>query len=401
MKTIVLLSILGSAGILLSASTASAQETVVVEENIVVTENVVDCKTHYSSSWRDNWFIQAGGGVSVPFVENWLSNGEDDHRHATAVYNLGVGHWFSPYLALRFSGYYGKIHFNCAEMSSAQMANLNFDIMWDMTSSICGVNPERVFSFIPFLGVGGTYTWDFKGYPPTILTDNGRHLKTREWTLPVSAGFQLRFRLCRYVDFFAEARASFYGDNFNNVVQNDPIECNLTAIGGFSVTIGGRKFNAYNPCDYLGYVKQLNGQINDLRAELAATTAALAAQVVQPEPAESPTPVSPAVPLLSTVRFKINSAKISDEEAVNVYNIAQWMKANPKAKVVVDGYADRDTGSSEYNMELSNRRAQAVIDALTGDYGISADRLAKRASGSDVQPYPENDWNRIVIFSQP
>lgn len=404
MKTNVFLAILGLGGMFLSAGTASAQEAVVVEETAILTEQVVECKDHYSASWRDNWFIQLGAGVSVPFTENWMANGEDAHRHMTAVYNLGVGHWFSPYLALRFSGYYGKIHYNYERMNSAQMGNLNFDIMWDMTNSLCGVNPNRVFSFIPYFGVGGTYTWDFKGYPPTIPTDHNTHLKTREWTLPVSVGFQMRFRLCKYVDFFAEARASFYGDNFNNIVNSEPIECNITAIGGLSFTIGGRKFEKYNPCDYLGYVNQLNGTVNDLRAQLAATAAALAAaQAAQSEPgpvvAESASPRE-VTPLLSTVRFKINSSVITDEEAVNVYNIAQWMKANPNEKVVIDGYADKDTGTAEYNMELSERRAQAVKDALINEYGISADRLSMKAYGSDSQPYPENNWNRVVIFTQ-
>lgn len=86
---------------------------------------------------------------------------------------------------------------------------------------------------------------------------------------------------------------------------------------------------------------------------------------------------------------------------VNVYNIAEYMKANPDARIVVRGYADKDTGTSAYNMKLSERRAQAVADILTGDYGISADRLILEAAGSDVQPYSTNDWNRIVIFAVP
>lgn len=399
MKTNLIFAILGCGSILFSALGANAQENaVVIEETAVTTTDVVECKTHYSSSWRDNWFIQIGAGASLPFVD-YDNNMKDSKRHFTAVYNVGVGHWFSPYLGFRFSGYYGKIHYDYIHMNSAQMANLNFDIMWDMTSSVCGVNPDRVFSFIPFFGVGGTYTWDFKGTNPTIAAHHG-DLKTREWILPVSAGFQFRFRLCKYVDFFAEMRASFYGDNFNNIVGGDPIECNLSAIGGLSFTIGGRQFKGYNPCDYLGYINQLNGQVNDLRGELATTAAALAAAEAQlPCPEVSETTIVES-PLLSTVRFSINSAEITDREQVNVYNIAQWMKANPEAKVVVGGYADKDTGTAEYNMALSQRRAQAVIDMLTGEYGISSDRLSIKAYGSDTQPYPENDWNRIVIFAQ-
>ena len=68
---------------------------------------------------------------------------------------------------------------------------------------------------------------------------------------------------------------------------------------------------------------------------------------------------------------------------------------------MIEGYADKDTGTAEYNQKLSERRAQAVKDALTKDYGIDAARLTEKSYGSSSQPYPENDWNRIVIFAMP
>lgn len=101
---------------------------------------------------------------------------------------------------------------------------------------------------------------------------------------------------------------------------------------------------------------------------------------------------------MSTVRFTINSSKISDEEMVNVYNTAQYLKENPSVNVLIKGYADKDTGTSDYNKALSQKRAQAVYDALTKTYGISKNRLAIEAEGSTQQPYNVNNWNRIVIF---
>ena len=217
----------------------------------------------------------------------------------------------------------------------------------------------------------------------------------------MSAGLQLRFRLSKYVDFFAEGRAQFYGDNFNNYAYGQPIDINITAIGGFIFNIGGSDFKSYNPCDYVGYINSLNNQVNDLRGELATTAAALAAAEAQlPCPEVQPQEVvSAAAPLLSTVRFRINSSKISNEEQVNVYNVAEWLKQNPQQSITITGYADKDTGSSAYNMGLSQRRAEAVKAMLTKDYGISADRITVKYEGSDVQPYSTNDWNRIAIFS--
>jgi outer membrane protein OmpA-like peptidoglycan-associated protein len=103
---------------------------------------------------------------------------------------------------------------------------------------------------------------------------------------------------------------------------------------------------------------------------------------------------------MATVRFTINSAKILPTEEVNIYNMAEWLKANPNEKIAIVGYADKDTGTADYNMQLSERRANAVADCITNTYGIDPSRYTVSCEGSDVQPYQTNDWNRIVIFTQ-
>ncbi len=380
---------------------ANAQETTDYTSDVIsVTEQ--ECDTHYYTPKSSNWFIQIGAGVTVPFVEYYNANvldGKEKH-HFTAAYNVGFGKWFSPYLGFRTSFVGGSMHWDSVNFSKAKYVTGNVDLMWDMFNTFGNVNPNRVFSIIPFVGIGGSFQWDFSSKAENI-SDNDSQLKSNQWTLPVSAGIQLRFRLSRYVDFFAEGRANFHGDNFNNIAWGEPIDVNINAIGGFSFNLGGVNFKSYNPCDYTDYINNLNGQVNDLRASLAASNAALAAAEAQlpcPEVVEQATVVE-AAPLMSTVRFTINSARIRNDEKVNVYNIAQWMKANPGQNVAIVGYADANTGSSDYNLKLSKRRAQAVYDLLVNEYGISADRLSISAEGSNVQPYEVNNWNRIVIFS--
>ena len=384
---------------LFATNTAKAQEGIVVEEETVAITDATNCKTQYFVNKNDNWFIQLGAGIDVPLVENRLVDGKAK-RHITAAYNLGFGLWFSPYIGVRFSGYYGAMHWDNESYSKAKYANLNFDFMWDMCNSLGGVDADRPVSVIPFVGIGGTYVWDIKSDGTNIYRHSG-DLKTSSWTLPVSAGIQFRFRLCRYVDFFLEGRASFYGDNFNGAAYDEPLDVNIQATGGFSFNIGGVNYKAYNACRDLAYINSLNGQVNALRGELAATGAALAAAQAQlpcPEVVAVECPENNAAPMMSTVRFKINSADISDEEMVNVYNTAEYLKANPSVNVLIKGYADKDTGTSEYNQALSQKRAQAVYDILTKTYGVDKSRLAIEAEGSSQQLYNVNSWNRIVIF---
>lgn len=386
------------AGVVATQS-AKAQDAVVVEEETVTFGEPANCKTNYSVNRGDNWFIQLGAGMNLPMVERQLDNGKAKD-HITATYNLGVGRWFSPYMGFRFSGFYNTLHWDNGSFNKAKMGNLNFDFMWDMTNSLGGVNATRPVSVVPFVGIGGTYTWDFNR-PSNIYNDND-HMRKTSWTLPVSAGIQFRFRMSQYADFFVEGRASMYGDNFNNYAFGKPVEVNVQAIGGLSFNLGGVNYQAYNGCKDAAYINALNGQVNALRGDLAATAAALAAAQAQlpcPEVAEVAVAEDVEVaPMMSTVRFTINSSKITDEEMVNVFNAAEYLKANPEITLLIKGYADKNTGTTEYNQKLSEKRAQAVYDALTKKFGIAANRLAIEGEGSTQQVYDVNNWNRIVIF---
>jgi len=395
-------------GTLAVVTPANAQD-VFVDEATTVTEFSCDPKTHYFSNWRDNWFIELSAGVTQPFVEKGSHLHTVDRHIMTAQYGFGFGRWVSPYVGFRIKATGGALHWEAGDRNGwtrGKHAQLSAEFMWDMFNSLGGVNDNRVFSIIPFVGLGGDAMWDIRdaqGKPAayTNVYNKKNEPKKVSWTLPVSAGLQFRFRLCEYVDFFAEARASFHGDNWNNYVHGESVDVNVSAMGGFNFNIGGRKFNEFNQCDYVSQIAALNGQVNDLRAQLVACgqeVAALQAQLPCPEPVVQKDCAN--APLMSTVRFTINSAKIMPTEEVNVYNMAEWLKANPDEKVMVVGYADKDTGTAEYNLKLSEKRANAVADALINKYGIDASRLTVKYDGSDVQPYSTNDWNRIVIFTQ-
>lgn len=417
MKTQLLTLLALPAAAMIAPAAASAQD-VLVEDAVTVTEYTCDNTDHYFSNWRNNWFIQLNAGVNQPFVErgvNMTAPGHAvDRKKMTATYGVGVGRWFSPYLGMRFTALGGALHWDNPTLadpkngwSKAKHVNLNVELMWDMFNSIAGPK-DRVFSIVPFVGLGGDYTWNiYSATRPVaagtnIATNEGVNMKTNSWTLPVTAGLQFRFRLSQYVDFFAEARASFYGDNWNGCAYGDPVEANVAVLGGFNINIGGRKFDRMNQCEYVSQIAALNNEVNDLRAQLlncGQTVAALEAQLPCPEVAVAEEVVVNS-PLLATVRFDINSAKILPTEQVNIYNMAEWLKANPDQNVTVCGYADKDTGTSSYNMELSKQRADAVVSELVNTYGINPNRLSVKYDGSDVQPYNTNDWNRIVIFSQ-
>ncbi|MDE6397327.1 MAG: hypothetical protein K2K84_08650, partial [Muribaculaceae bacterium] len=246
MKSKITLALASVAAISLFASQNANAQTEVAVTEVIETQNV-PCNTNYFSTSSDNWFIQLGAGVDMPVVENKQPGGTTG-RSLTASYNVAVGKWFTPYVGWRLSFLGGAIHWNNQGFSKAKYVNGNLDFMWDMFNSLGGVNPSRPFSLAPFVGLGGAFTWDFDA---PAGNDLNRHekVKRNQWTLPVSAGLQFRFRLCRYVDFFLEARGQFHGDNWNNYVADAPVDFNFTATGGLTFNIGGSNFKTYNPCD--------------------------------------------------------------------------------------------------------------------------------------------------------
>ena len=56
------------------------------------------------------------------------------------------------------------------------------------------------------------------------------------------------------------------------------------------------------------------------------------------------------------------------------------MQANPEAHATIEAYADA-VGTTEYNLKLTDRRAQAVKDYLVKNYNIAADRLDIQGKG--------------------
>ncbi|MCM1355214.1 MAG: OmpA family protein [Staphylococcus sp.] len=102
--------------------------------------------------------------------------------------------------------------------------------------------------------------------------------------------------------------------------------------------------------------------------------------------------------LTRDVFFKISTTKVTKDEMYKVAEIARYLQQNPDAKVTVTGYADKGTGSRALNLRLAAQRAQAVVDALTKDFGIAASRIQAASMGEEEhQPYNTPELNRVAI----
>jgi OOP family OmpA-OmpF porin len=87
------------------------------------------------------------------------------------------------------------------------------------------------------------------------------------------------------------------------------------------------------------------------------------------------------------VNFDYDKSNIKSEFAPILDEAAQTLKDNPDVKVAIAGYTD-SIGSEEYNLRLSERRAEAVKQYLVSK-GITAGRLTTVGRG-EADPIAPN-----------
>ena len=92
--------------------------------------------------------------------------------------------------------------------------------------------------------------------------------------------------------------------------------------------------------------------------------------------------------ILRGVHFDFNKSKIRPGDAAILDEAASTLKANPNVTVNVNGYCD-GIGGVNYNLKLSDRRSNAVVDYLVNG-GIPESRLIPHGYGKS-DPVATND----------
>jgi peptidoglycan-associated lipoprotein len=103
-------------------------------------------------------------------------------------------------------------------------------------------------------------------------------------------------------------------------------------------------------------------------------------------------PVAPelaSVAGLQRIQFAFDQHTLSDQARETLAGNAAWLKANPGARVVIEGHCD-ERGSDEYNLALGERRALAAQSYLIS-LGIAANRLSTISYGEERPLAPGRD----------
>jgi len=107
---------------------------------------------------------------------------------------------------------------------------------------------------------------------------------------------------------------------------------------------------------------------------------------------------------IDTIHFEFGSAEIGPEQAVMLESVAAAIRdaanANPGAVFLIEGHTDA-VGSDQDNLSLSDRRAQAIADALSQQFGVPRENLVTQGYGKQFllipTDGPERRNRRVVV----
>lgn len=275
------------------------------------------------------------------------------------------------------------------------------DATFNLTNLFCEYNPNRLVNVGVFGGVGANIAWSNKeaaeanvamaqNYPnldeqPLAYLwkdEKGEGTKAR---FVARVGANVDFRLSDRVSLGLEVSANTLSDKYNSKKAGNP-DWYFNGLVGVKVALG--KTHTTKTVEAPKPVERIIERIIEKPAP--------AHKCCEKKPETKKQVVAEQQDFRRDIFFTIGNNVIADSEAPKVQEIVKFMKANPQAKVTVTGYADKGTGNDDINDKIANRRAQTVVNALVSK-GISKSRIVKAAKGSRVQPYAENDKNRVSI----
>ena len=363
-------------------------------------------KSDPSVEFNPHWYGQIQGGAAYTIGETTFKN------LISPAGALSLGYQFNPSLGVRLNaaGFQGK----GAVVAPLEVYKFNYlqgaaDLTLNL-AQLFGYKHDRVFN--PFVFIGGGAALGFRNGANNVTKTNPKEYFALLWTgkmiTPVArVGLGADFRLSDAVALTLEVNDNILSDKFNSKKVGHP-DFQFNALAGLKINFGK---TTRPSAKYLAELAAAEAAAAAEKARLEAERAAkLAAEKAAAEKAAAEKAAADklaaekaaAEKLAAEMRqvntfFTINSYVISDEEAAKLIRYIDWLKANPDVNIAIAGHADKGTGTKRINQKLSEQRAAAVKDFLV-ERGIAESRIVSVvANGDRIQPFEENDLNRVVI----
>lgn len=326
--------------------------------------------------FNPHWYMQIQAGAAHTVGE---AKFKDLISPAAA---LNFGYQFNPILGMRFgaSGWQAKGGWVTNPKATYKFNYLqgNVDAVFNLSNLFGKFNPERTFDWYAFLGAGFNYA--FNNDEAVTLAAQGAKMEylweDSKTSIVGRGGLGLNIRLSDRVAFNVEANANTLSDRFNSKKAGN-IDWQFNGLVGLTIKFG-KSYTKTEPVYY------------------EPTPVTEPKPVVKEEPKAEPKPVVKVEPMIQNIFFDINKSVIRQDQAYKIDELVSYMNKYPNAKLAIVGYADKGTGNTKINDRLSKERAASVYEALKAK-GISENRIITDAKGDSVQPFAENDENRVSV----
>ena len=326
---------------------------------------------------------------------------------------LGVGYNFNKVVGARLSvnAWQSKAGWNVAGMDQ-QKWKWNYvapmvDATFNLTNLFCGFNPDRLVEVGVFGGIGANIAWGneeaatankaiaghfdelagkFNQQPLAYLWKkkkdaNGEdNVKGSKAFFVARVGANVDFRLSDNVKLGAEISANTLSDKYNSKRAGNP-DWYFNALVGLKIAFGNTYTTKTIPAPKP--VEKIIERIIEKPVVAPAPKTEAKQEVVEEN-------------FRRDIFFPIGNSNIAKSQTTKIAEIVTFMKENPDAKITLTGYADKGTGSAAFNDKIAARRAQTVYNTLAAK-GVAKSRMIKKSMGSRVQPFEENDMNRVTI----
>uniref|UniRef100_A0AB33J5N4 OmpA family protein n=2 Tax=unclassified Prevotella TaxID=2638335 RepID=A0AB33J5N4_9BACT len=346
-----------------------------------------------TNSFWSNWFIQVGADWNAWYSQEehglGLSNSPIKKFRSNPGAAVAIGKWFTPGLGLRtkVQGIWGK---TVTDGNNAGNGNrywiANEQVLFNVSNMLCGYNPDRVWNFVPFAGMGV-----------------GRSMTYNRYALGFSAGILNQFYVSKKVAVNVELGWNSMSNDIDGKASKpsthrgwDKRDNNLYGEIGLTFNLGKASWDKTPDVDAIKALSQsqidaLNAQLNDANAEIARLKDMLANQ----KPVENKS-VKEYVTTPVSVFFNIGKSVVaSKKDLVNVEALAKYAKDN-NTNLLVTGFADSKTGTPEFNQALSERRANTVADALV-NMGVDRDKIQTTGKGGVNELSPVSYNRRATV----
>lgn len=266
------------------------------------------------------------------------------------------------------------------------------DATFNLTNLFCEYNPDRLVEVGVFGGIGANIAWgndEAADAQKAILAGPGKNLAEVQAPLEnlwdgtktrfvARVGANVDFRVSERVKLGVELSANTLSDKYNSKKAGNP-DWYFNALVGVKVALGETHTTKVIPAP-----KPVEKIIERI--------------IEKPAPAPAPKVETKVVEenFRRDIFFPIGNTNIAKSQSTKIAEIVEYMKENPDAKITLTGYADKGTGSAAFNDKIAARRALTVYNTLAAK-GVAKSRMIKESKGSRVQPFEENDMNRVTI----